>query len=81
MFVGITRSILNRRLCGLHSRSGIFEEACYLADIRTPDLPARRLVTALTTLAMWYIPKNKAITLGVLIRRSLYVVVTNRIIR
>lgn len=52
-----------------------------LADIRTPDLPARRLVTVLITLAMWYIPKNKAVTLGVPVRRSLYVVVTNRSIR
>jgi hypothetical protein len=68
---------LNRRLCGLHSQSGIFEEA----DIRTPDLQARMLVTVLTTLTMWFIPKNKAITLGVLVRRSLCVVVTNRSIR
>jgi len=30
-----------------------------LADIRTPDLPARRLVTVLTTLAVWYISKKK----------------------
>lgn len=52
-----------------------------LADIRTPDLPARRLVTVLTTLAMCYIPKNKAVTLGALVRPSLYVVVTNRSIR
>jgi len=49
---------LNWRLCGLHSQSGIFEEA----DIRTPDLQARMLVTVLTTLTMWFIPKNKAIT-------------------
>jgi hypothetical protein len=52
-----------------------------LADIRTPDLQARRLVTVLTMLTMWYIFKNKAITLGVMVRRSLYVVVTNRSIR
>jgi len=58
-----------------------FPKRADLADIGTPDLPARRLVTVLTTLAMWYIPKNKAITLGVLVRRSLYVIVTNRSIR
>jgi hypothetical protein len=49
-----------------------------LADIRTPDLPARRLVTVLTTLAMLYISKNKALTHGVLVRNSLYVVVALR---
>lgn len=51
------------------------------ADIRTRDLPARRLVSVLTALAMWYGPNNKAITLGLLVRRRLYVVVTYRSIR
>jgi hypothetical protein len=52
-----------------------------LGDIRTADLPARRLITVLTTLVMRYTLKNKAITLGVMVRHSLYVVVTNRSIR
>jgi hypothetical protein len=77
----ISRYPLNRRLASFTVGLEISKKRLDLGDIRTTDLPARRLVTVLTALVMWYTVKNNAITLGVMIRRSLCVVVTNRSIR